>query len=45
MLTYSVGYLSGGHSLSYLITHVDNNVPMGTYSELQDAFKNYESNE
>ena len=39
MITSSVGSLSGGHILSYLITLVDNKVPMKTYSALQDAEK------
>ena len=39
MLASSVGYLSSGHSMSDLITLVDNKVPMDTYSALQDAEK------
>ena len=35
----SVGSLSGGHSVSYLITLVDNKVPMDTYSALKYAEK------
>ena len=35
----SVGSLSGGHSVSDLITFVDDEVPMYTYSVLKDAKK------
>ena len=37
LLTSSVASLSGGYSVSYLITLVDNEAPIGTYSVLQDA--------
>ena len=37
LLTSLLGSLSGGHNLSNLITFVDNKVPMGTYSVLQEA--------
>ena len=39
LLTSSVAYLSGGHIVSYLITLVENEVPMDTYSALQDLEK------
>ena len=36
-LIFLVSYLSGGHNMSYIITRVANEVPMDTYSALQDA--------
>ena len=39
MINYSVGSLIVDHSMSYLITLVDNKVPMDTYFSLQDAEK------
>ena len=39
LITYSVDPLRGGHSVSDLITIMDNEVPMDTHSKFQDSEK------
>ena len=37
LLNYLAGYIISGYNVSYLITLMDNKVPMDTYYELQDT--------